>query len=642
MRLLSLLLAALILGTGASFAQQAVETMAVTIQGKGGLTTRALTFQDNWHIESTADAGIKIRAVPADGSAPITLIDSPDTTPPAASYAGTSAPVARGGSYTLEVTTTGTWQITALDSGFTKNLAIGGATPYSPSSANGQAIPGMPGMMPYLMPHDHTVTMFGGMGPTTTRQFTVKNDWQVQWTAYGPIKMTLVPADGSNPTVIMDTMPKGGLDEPLPSTSSSAPSTPSPPSPYPTPFGMPTNMRHGVFPQTTGGDFTIQVEGKSQWMVRVAEENGNNSQVTAASFQNGMPGATPATPPSPAAPAPIVKLTDDQTRAVVLIKGDNSEGTGFLVKMPDGPVVVTNIHVIANNPNLKITTNTGAVVTMLSAKGASDRDLALLSIKDANYSYLELSADVGKTAQNGDAVVTPGNSEGGEVMLNTGGKVLGIGPERIEIDNPIYHGNSGGPIFHTASGKVLGVVTEAMKVDTSNALDKASYASGNSAISGSMRYFGLRLDTVPSWVPIDWNRFQSETAFLDQFHHRSRCLDSYVNTPDPSQGGSVEANKELANLYKGDEKIMKANDTFTQQVSGADASQRLQALKELLFDLQGIADTNLNQLQNAGNFYSFDQEWAEDEIEYRKALKKELDSIGNNVERLGSLPRANN
>ncbi len=56
-------------------------------------------------------------------------------------------------------------------------------------------------------------------------------------------------------------------------------------------------------------------------------------------------------PSAPAAPdATVNKLTEDQARAVVLIKGDKAEGTGFLVKTPTGPVVITNIHVISNNP----------------------------------------------------------------------------------------------------------------------------------------------------------------------------------------------------------------------------------------------------------------------------------------------------
>jgi S1-C subfamily serine protease len=357
---------------------------------------------------------------------------------------------------------------------------------------------------------------------------------------------------------------------------------------------------------------------------------------------------TPLPPSAPATPTPTAgKLTEDQARAVVLITGDNAEGTGFMIKTPDGPAIVTNIHVIANNPNLKITTNTGALVTVLSEKGASDRDLALLAIKDAGYNYLDVCTDISQTVQPGDEVITPGNSQGGEVMLNTPGKVLGIGPERIEFDNPIYHGNSGGPVFHTKSGKVLGVVTEAMKVEMTNDLDKASFASRNSAISGAMRYFGLRLDTVSEWVPIDSRAFQIETAFLDQFHEQSRRLDSYLNRPTNNQsenpnGGNTSSGSDDSKLYQNDEKIMKACDSYNQQSSGADTAQQIESLRGLLFDLQSIADLNVTQIENANNFYSFDRERARDELAYRKALKAELDDIGNDVTRLGGLPRSNN
>jgi hypothetical protein len=352
------------------------------------------------------------------------------------------------------------------------------------------------------------------------------------------------------------------------------------------------------------------------------------------------PQAAPPTPP--ANPAPIAKLSEDQARAVVLIKGDNAEGTGFIVKTPDGPAVVTNLHVIANNPNFKITTNTGAFVTVLSEKGASDRDLALLAIQDAGYNCMEMAPDISKIVQPGDEVITPGNSQGGEVMLNTSGKILGIGPVRLEIDNPIYHGNSGGPVFHTKSGKVLGVVTEAMKVDLSNDLDKTSFASRNSAISGSMRYFGLRLDTITAWIPIDSRRFQTETTFLDQFHEQSRRLDAYLNGSNNNQSGNSSSSNDASKIYLSDEKIMKAINNFSQQVSGGDTSQRIQALRGLLFDLQCVADLDVEQIKNQDNFYSFDRERAHDELDYRAALKNELTDIGNDIQRLGSLPRVNN
>jgi S1-C subfamily serine protease len=384
---------------------------------------------------------------------------------------------------------------------------------------------------------------------------------------------------------------------------------------------------------------------------------GNVASISSTPPVATQPAATPApsTPPTPppaaaapaAATAPGGPMTTDQARAVVLIQGDNGEGTGFLIKTADGPSIVTNIHVIANNPNLKVTTSTGQTVTLLSAKGAADRDLAMFAIQDGPFSYLDMATDVSKTAQTGDEVITPGNSQGGEVMLNTTGKVLGIGPQRVEIDNPIYHGNSGGPIFHTKSGKVLGVVTEAMKVDVSNDLDKASFASRNSAISGTMRYFGLRLDTVPSWVPLDWKRFQVEELFLDQFHEQSRRLDAYLNKTSSNNGdgsqqqsGSSDSSAD-AEIYRQDDKIMKANDRYVDQSSGADAAQRMQALHDLVFDLEGIADSNMDQIQNKDNFYSFDTERAQDEFEYRKALKTELESVANDVTRLNSLPRSN-
>ncbi len=308
--------------------------------------------------------------------------------------------------------------------------------------------------------------------------------------------------------------------------------------------------------------------------------------------------------------APTVKLTEDQARAVVLIKGDNAEGTGFLVKMPEGPVVVTNIHVISNNPNLKITTNGGAPITIVSYKGATDRDMAMIAVKDDNFKYLDLATDVSSTAQPGDEVVTPGNSEGGEVMLNTGGKILGIGPDRIEFDNPIYHGNSGGPIFHVKSGKVIGVVTEAMKVDTSDALDKASFANRNSAIGHSMRYFGFRIDNVPSWEPYDWRHFQSETAFLDQFDQRSSCLDCYLNAPND--------NKPEDTLWQKDGKIVKANSGYFEQANGGDIGQQVDAARLMWGEISDLANSDMEAIQNLDNFYSFDRQRAKDEIAYRK------------------------
>jgi S1-C subfamily serine protease len=506
------------------------------------------------------------------------------------------------------------------------------------------------------------VQKFEGTAAQTTSTFSVNDQWEVRWIGYPGMNVSVVAADNS---VVAGAscyrgalyVGKGGtyhlqidcdtISQPQASSNVS-----------PTPFE--NTINGGSSNNNAPSPAPVQMQ-RAPWRVEIVQMSSPAAQVSGAMPNYKLPtgasapgttpnpsGApfgvvtpppapTPASPTPPVAPAPGGALTGNQARAVVLIKGDNAEGTGFIIKTPNGLAVITNIHVIANNPNLKITTSTGALVTVLSQKGASDRDLAMLMIKDFGYDYLEMAPDISAVVQTGDEVITPGNSQGGEVMLNTSGKVLGIGPERIEIDNPIYHGNSGGPVFHTKSGKVLGVVTEAMKVDMSNDLDKASFASRNSAISGSMRYFALRLDTVTEWVPIDSRRFLIETTFLDQFQEQSRRLDAFLNSGSGGGGNSQDAK-----IYLTDERIMKANNDYESEASGGDTAQHIQALREFLFGLQAVADINLDQISEPANFYKFDQERAHDELDYRKALKAELDSIGNNVERLGSLPRSNN
>jgi hypothetical protein len=196
---------------------------------------------------------------------------------------------------------------------------------------------------------------------------------------------------------------------------------------------------------------------------------------------------------------------------------------------------------------------------------------------------------------------------------------------------------------------VIAVVTQAVKVDVSNEIDKTSFASHKSAIHGSMRYFGLRFDTVPNWEPYDWNHFQGETAFLDQFDKQSRSLASYLIAVEAAdkeshkkkKAGNKDTDDPDANLYLSDEKIVKALHILNEQISGADKEQQLDAITQFVSTLTDIADTGMSAIQNLGNFYSFDQQRAKDEIAYRKALKTELKTIGNDVGWLNSLPRTN-
>jgi S1-C subfamily serine protease len=218
----------------------------------------------------------------------------------------------------------------------------------------------------------------------------------------------------------------------------------------------------------------------------------------------------------PAAGAP---KADD--RAVVVIKGDVAEGTGFLVKTASGPVVITNLHVIFANTNWHILTSTGEEIKTTALYGASDRDLAMFTIQDNNYHYLTLAADVSNSASRDDPVVTPGNSEGGEVILDTPGKVLGIGPERVEISNPVYHGNSGGPIVDKNGDLVLHLIQQGASDEM---LEEARVAVLDCKKFGEEDMPGI--ENPANFYSFEWKRAKEETVY------RQKLLDELQQIND--------------------------------------------------------------------------------------------------------------
>jgi hypothetical protein len=319
----------------------------------------------------------------------------------------------------------------------------------------------------------------------------------------------------------------------------------------------------------------------------------------------------------------------DEDAAVVVITGDESQGSGFLTHIADSPVVITNLHVVSGNPHLHVKTSDGREIPILSLKGASDRDLAMLGITDDHYHYLELARNLDTTVQTGDDILASGNSEGGGVTLDTPGKVLGIGPDRIEISNPIYHGNSGGPVVDQGSGQVLGVVTYAMRRPPSDWGDAASRANPDSAITSDVRYFALRVDTVPQWQPYDMDQFARQAAFLKNFEENSRCLDSILNGVRNEKAGLASKGAPDSKYYlRNPELVSKVGDHF---VLVLDRGAFLEDMRVAVLDLIQFAQEDMGPIQNAANFYPYEWTKAQDEVAYRKRLLDELNLINNKI-----------
>ncbi|MDB6078742.1 MAG: serine protease, partial [Akkermansiaceae bacterium] len=90
-----------------------------------------------------------------------------------------------------------------------------------------------------------------------------------------------------------------------------------------------------------------------------------------------------------------------------------------------------------------------------------------------------------------------GNSGGGGTVGHERGKVLGVGPESIEIDATVIQGNSGGPVIDAVTHAALGVVTHLTAARTDLWAKETRFA--------GVRRFGCRLDRTWKWkkMPID-------------------------------------------------------------------------------------------------------------------------------------------
>ena len=541
---------------------------------------------------------------------------------------------------------------------------------------------------------DHIVQEFSGAGTTTTGLFTVEDRWEVRWNAKQVVSVAVLSKDGSIVAGAAGVL-RGSLFVPLGgqyylkvSDGTVPPPAPTPPPPAPAPVPTPDATTNAAPVAATNAASAVTTNAPPMGGTNsapVATTNAPPVGGTNAAPDTNAPPVIDLTPPAPPAPPPEVTwhlqivqlaksvaadqaltvftpyftmpdaavtpvlapppvpppvLTDDEAHALVSVKGDNAQGAGFLMHSPDGTFVVTHLHLLAGNPNVKLYTSSGEAITVVGLKGALDRDLAMFSIQDSQYSYLPSATDPGGNLQAGDQLIIPVLDPQADVLVAKPGKLVGMSPERIDFDNAVGLGNSGAPVIHVNSGAVLGIVTAQERVDVSDRLAQAW--AGNPAPGSEMiiPYYGLRLANA-QWETYDPQRFLAETLFLQRFHEDTRYLDSYLNgRRRRGQFGDVDHGPPDNQYFLKNIKLHKDQDTYRQEATGADENQRLDAARELLSDLQSFAGTDLDTLQGMTGLYAYDQGWAREEIAYRLALKKELDDLGNNINRFDAIARS--
>jgi hypothetical protein len=299
----------------------------------------------------------------------------------------------------------------------------------------------------------------------------------------------------------------------------------------------------------------------------------------------------------------------EQTRAMVIIEGDYSKGSGFIVKMRGQYFVVTNQHVLSGNTKFTVTGADGTKYpTTGQLFGAVDYDIAILKIPPTPNA-LELADDPADNIKIGEAVTVPGNEEGEGVVTNTEGHIVGVGPKLVEVDAKFVHGNSGSPIILDRSGQVAGVATyvEVYDLDT---LQKA-------AQKGKTRWFGYRLDNVKEWQELDWARYSAEGVQLRDIESTTDAILDEITSDSPHQVDNDQVN-DIVTIYESDV------DTAIQHRNREDL---LAAVAMLAEHLNTIGDSELKNYA-AENLYDYHAREAQEQLAERTQLNQLLQNVG--------------
>lgn len=218
-------------------------------------------------------------------------------------------------------------------------------------------------------------------------------------------------------------------------------------------------------------------------------------------------------------------ISNAQLQGIVVIEGDQGVGSGFLAKVDGKLCVVTNLHVLGTNQRFKLQTLSGrdVRVDVKSLKAAVGADVALLGVAEGvegedEFVALDLATNILENTEIGNQVVVVGNRLGGGVATQTKGKIMGIGPSRVEVDAEFQAGNSGSPIFDLESSSVVGVASYTETVAAEH-IETKKLKEGD--LKAETRWFGYRIDNVKEWQALDWRNWRHQITAVESYRNTS-------------------------------------------------------------------------------------------------------------------------
>lgn len=337
------------------------------------------------------------------------------------------------------------------------------------------------------------------------------------------------------------------------------------------------------------------------------------------------PGATPglnnvsalASPDAPVS-ARAAQIVQDYHTALVMVEGNKGVGSGFLCTMGGHNYVMTNAHVLADNYGVKLTSLDGATFTAGTSAVAVDHDIVKMEVANATKTF-DVMESLDSTAKIGDPVMIPGNAEGAQVVHPVEGKIVGIGPNLIEVDAPFVKGNSGSPIIHEATGKVLGVATYLMQ-------KKVSQDENTGKVVLETRRFGYRIDSVKQWQPINWQIFFAESQQAAAIEDLS---EDFITMFNDMEHDSVSAEHyKSSNLARAVRSFTEAKNTLSMTASGKD---RANVVRGFFADLRAISRGDIAAF-NSRPAYDYFRRDVDEQAHFRDALYDLLSRAVDSVE----------
>jgi hypothetical protein len=259
------------------------------------------------------------------------------------------------------------------------------------------------------------------------------------------------------------------------------------------------------------------LKGKKSELVRV-DANPKNAAPDG-NTDDSQASATPTPPISPDVQQAAAQVVQNYHDSLVFVTGESAAGSGFIVSMGGNNFLLTNAHVAAGIRDAQFKTLDGQMVQGGVPSIAVGEDIFCMQMPAGGKPF-QIMQNVDQNAAIGDAVVVLGNAEGGGVVNTIIGKIVGIGPNLVEIDAPFVPGNSGSPIVHLKTGKVIGVATYLE-------IKQYDLTTEKKLPQPVVRRFGYRVDSVRGWQAVNWPAFNAQAVQMESIEKLTDDLSDF-------------------------------------------------------------------------------------------------------------------